>query len=151
MGLLSFLLLTFQLPAQNWNEIINLTASDGASQDQFSYSVDIDGDYAIVGARYDDDNAANSGSVYIFHRSAGIWSEQTKLTPATGNTNDEFGHSVSIDGDYAVVGAIRDDEVGFDRGAAYVYKRTASLISAIVCPLFNFWIKPSTILCSLCI
>ena len=42
-----------------------MTASDGAADDNFGYSVDIDGNYAIVGAYYDDDNGSNSGSAYF--------------------------------------------------------------------------------------
>ncbi len=42
-----------------------LTAGDGAGGDSFGISVTISSDYAIVGARYDDDNGSNSGSAYI--------------------------------------------------------------------------------------
>ena len=43
-----------------------LTASDGAGIDYFGVSVSISGDYAIVGAHYDDDKGTDSGSAYIF-------------------------------------------------------------------------------------
>ena len=48
------------------NECNKLTASDGAASDFFGRSVSISGDYAIVGAHWDDDNGSNSGSAYIF-------------------------------------------------------------------------------------
>ena len=49
-----------------WSEQQKLTASDGASGDYFGISVSIDGDTAVIGARYDDDNGSNSGSAYVF-------------------------------------------------------------------------------------
>jgi hypothetical protein len=51
----------------DWLEQDKLLASDGAADDEFGYSVSIDGDYAIIGARYDDDNGGNSG---CFRRSS---------------------------------------------------------------------------------
>ena len=47
------------------SEQAKLTASDNASYDEFGNSVSIDGDTAVIGAYYDDDNGANSGSAYI--------------------------------------------------------------------------------------
>ncbi len=49
----------------NWVET-KLVASDGAPDDVFGYSVSIDGDRAIVGARLDGDNGLDSGSAYMF-------------------------------------------------------------------------------------
>lgn len=54
--------------------------------------------------------------------------EVVKLEPDDGQATDEFGISVAIDGDYAVVGArLEDGGVGnptMDGGAVYVYRRT---------------------------
>ena len=87
----------------SWPEVDKLLASDGAEFDLFGYSVSISGDYAIVGA-LDDDNGSDSGSAYIFFYDGTSWSEQAKLTAADGNDDDRFGCSVSISGDYAVIG-----------------------------------------------
>jgi hypothetical protein len=43
-----------------------LLASDGAADDNFGYSVSISGDYALIGAFFDDDNGQYSGSAYIY-------------------------------------------------------------------------------------
>jgi hypothetical protein len=107
----------------DWDQIDKLTASDGAADDYFGYSVSVSGDYAIVGAYYDDDNGSNSGSAYIFFFDGTSWSEQAKLTASDGNDNDYFGYSVSISGDYAIVGAYQDDDNGDKSGSAYIYKR----------------------------
>ncbi|MCJ7776913.1 MAG: FG-GAP repeat protein [Sedimentisphaerales bacterium] len=106
-----------------WLQKQKLTASDGAAEDWFGRSVCISGDYAIVGACYGDGNVANSGSVYIFRWDGTGWVQQQKLTASDGATSDSFGYSVSISGDYAIVGAIYDDDKGYNSGSAYIFKR----------------------------
>ena len=106
----------------NWYERQKLVASDGAAIDYFGFSASMDGDYAIIGAYRDNDNGFNSGSAYIFTRSGTTWTQQAKLLASDGAAFDEFGCSVSIDGDYAIIGAYWDD----DRGAAYIFKRTGT-------------------------
>ncbi len=46
-----------------------LLPDEGAAADQFGNSVAISGATAIVGAYFDDDNGANSGSAYLFDAS----------------------------------------------------------------------------------
>jgi len=100
-----------------------LLALDGSANDYFGVYVSISGDYAIVGAYYDDDKGNESGSAYIFKRNGENWTEQDKITPADGEANDRFGGSVSISGDYAIVGAIGDNDNGPISGSAYIFKR----------------------------
>lgn len=45
-----------------------------------------------------------------------------KLTAADSDPNDRFGEAVAIDGSTAVIGAFRDDDAGFDAGAAYIFQ-----------------------------
>jgi hypothetical protein len=52
--------------ADQWGEAKKLTASDGATDDEFGRSVSISGDTVVVGSFQDDDKGGNSGSVYIF-------------------------------------------------------------------------------------
>jgi hypothetical protein len=92
-----------------------LTASDGAYQDLFGYSVSIDGDTAVIGAVFDDDKGTNSGSAYVYVRTNGVWTEEAKLSASDGDQNDMFGKSVSIDGDTVVIGE------NSPRGSGYVY------------------------------
>ena len=97
-----------------------ITASDGASDDYFGYSVSISGDTAIVGAYGNDDKGSYSGSAYVFVRSGTTWTEQQKLTASDGAAYDIFGESVSISGDTAIVGARHDDDKGSSSGSAYL-------------------------------
>ena len=48
-----------------WSEQ-HITASDGAINDQYGYSVSVSGDNIIVGANYDDNNGTDSGSAYAY-------------------------------------------------------------------------------------
>ena len=105
---------------------VKLTPSDGAVWDCFGYSVSISGEYAIVGAHYDNDKGNNSGSAYIFKRDGTGWTEQAKVTASDGAAYDEFGRSIAISGDCAIVGAYYDDDNGSNSGSAYIFKRDNS-------------------------
>jgi len=50
----------------NMTENAKLIASDGAGSDHFGSGVAVEGDVAVIGAQYDDDNGSNSGSAYVF-------------------------------------------------------------------------------------
>ncbi len=107
---------------------IEQVASDGEVGDFFGCSVAINGNYAVVGAENDNiGNNVRQGSAYIFFFNGTVWVQQAKLTASDGNDNDNFGRSVSISGDYVVVGAENDD-VGIDvnQGSAYVFFRTGT-------------------------
>jgi len=103
-----------------------VVANDGDLSDNFGYSVAISGDYATVGAYFDDDNGSNSGSAYIFFNNDTSWIEQAKLIPDDGEEDDYFGYSTAISGNYAVVGAYHDDDNGSKSGSAYVFFRSGT-------------------------
>ncbi len=104
-----------------------LTASDGAAFDQFSYSVALSGDgtIALVGGRNHTVNGnAYQGVAYVFTDSGGSWSQQQELTASDGAANDDFGWSVTLssDGNTALVGAPYHQVNGNAyQGAAYVF------------------------------
>ena len=111
-----------------WSRSIKLTASDAATQDSFGFSVAVSGGGAkvVVGAYLDDDAGPQSGSAYVFLRTAtNTWTEEAKLTASDAAAGDHFGRSVAVSGDTAVVGAERDDRAGTNvntnNGSAYVY------------------------------
>ena len=114
----------FEKSGANWSQVAKLTAIDGSTMDFFGWSVSISGDYAIVGAYGDDDNGDESGSAYIFERSNGSWNQVAKLPSSGLEAYDSFGCSVSISGDYAIVGANGDDDNGVGCGAAYIFKKS---------------------------
>ncbi len=106
-----------------WSQQAKLTPNDGAGYDQFGYSVALDGNTALVGARWDDSSFGNeSGSAYVFTRSGTLWSQQVKITSGVdASTSDEFGSAVALEGGALLVGAPKDDTNGTDSGSAYVF------------------------------
>ena len=119
---------TTQYPITNgWYEQDKITASDGANADLFGSAVSIDGEYAIVGAQEDDDSGSESGSAYIYIRSGNTWTQQAKLLASDGTINDLFGSAVSLDGEYAIIGAYGNDDSGVESGSAYIFKRDGTV------------------------
>ena len=113
-----------------WTEQAKLLASDGAAGDSFgTEAVSIEGDTAVIGAIYDDDSGGDSGSAYVFVRNGTVWSEQAKLLASDGAAVDFFGRYVDISGDTALIGAMRDDDLGSSSGSAYVFVRTGTVWS----------------------
>ncbi len=107
----------------DWIEIGKLTTDDATSGDGFGHSVSINRDYAIVGAPYNDDNGNCSGSAYIFVKEGDRWLQQEKLTPSDAAQEDYFGYSVSIYGNYSIIGAHYNDDNGESSGSAYIFFR----------------------------
>ncbi len=112
----------FRRSGATWNQLAKLTASDGAASDFFgSRAVALSGDTALVGAYGDDDSGTASGSAYIFVKPVSGWAtatETAKLTASDGAASDEFGLSVSVSLDTALVGAPNDDSAA---GSTYVF------------------------------
>lgn len=109
----------------NWIEEAKLTASDAQDDDEFGTSVSIRGNVAIVGAPFDDEAAVSDvGSAYVFrfNPQSGQWNQEAKLTASDGTANDEFGFSVSVSGDLAVIGARLEDDTASNSGSMYVFR-----------------------------
>lgn len=135
----------FDLSGGVWTQSQKIVASDRAEDivdasdpdlaDQFGHSVAIDGDYIIVGAFGQDLNAgggsplSEAGAAYIFERSGGVWTEVEKVVSSDRETGDQFGYSVAISDNFAVVGANEEDEneggtgTLSNSGSAYFFER----------------------------
>ena len=103
-------------------ELETLFASDAAESSRFGKSVAIDGDIMIIGAHGDSSTAYSVGAAYIFRRINSTWIEEAKLLASDGEQYDEFGISVAISGNIAIVGAHKNDGTIFNNGAAYVFR-----------------------------
>ena len=97
----------------------------GNESDHFGEAVFIDGDRAIIGAPDDsrvpfDADLQAAGAAYIFERNgSGTWVLDDTLFASDADSFDEFGATVCISGDRAIVGTILE----FQNGAAYVFER----------------------------
>ncbi len=117
----------FYRSGTSWTEQDIITASDGAAYDLFGCDVAISGNYAIVGAMSKDVGPHNSqGGAYIYHRVSTSWIEQQILTSSDGTAGDEFGCSVALSEDYAVVGAYYKQISSVNPGEAYIYHRNGT-------------------------
>lgn len=117
---------SYQIPMQQKNmkssfsewEMMMLNASDGEVEDNFGCSVSVCGNYAVIGAAFDDNG---TGSAYIFERTGSTWLQVAKLQAEDGEPEDCFGWSVSLDETMCVIGAPGDDDLGNQSGAVYVF------------------------------
>lgn len=124
--------------ANTWDTGTRIAAPTPSASAQFGFSVSVSGDYAIVGARGENSYA---GAAYIFHRTGtNSWDAGTRIASLTPSANGYFGHAVSMNGDYAIVGAYGENNVA---GAAYIFQRTgtnswdAGIMIASLTPLAN--------------
>ena len=93
-------------------EMTKITLPSGpASASYVGVSTSSSGDYVVYGADGEDAPLDQQGAAYVYFRSGTSWNQQAKLTASDGADFDRFGNSVSIDGDYVLVGAWID-EVG---------------------------------------
>jgi hypothetical protein len=129
----------------SWRQQAFLKASNAGANDLFGYSAALDGDTLVVAAPGEDSSAndgesnneaANSGAVYVFTRVDGSWSQQPFLKASNAEANDFFGYSVALDGDTLVVCATfedssadggESDNEAAKAGAVYVFTRVDSI------------------------
>jgi hypothetical protein len=97
-----------------------LTPDDAADNDRFGRASAIDGDTVVAGAFAKN---THEGAAYVFTRSGTTWSQQQALTSVDLISNDEFGSSVAVQGDTAVVGALAQNN---SSGSVYVFTRTGT-------------------------
>ncbi|MEZ5979015.1 MAG: FG-GAP repeat protein, partial [Planctomycetota bacterium] len=135
-----------------WSQQAYLKANNAGAGDQFGFSVAVSGDVILVGANFEDSNAdgiggaqgngaLDAGAVYAFVRNAGVWTQEAYIKSSASDAGDQFGYSVSFDGDLALVGApyedssatgvngLRSDNAAPDAGATFVFTRNAGVWS----------------------
>lgn len=86
----------------------------------------VDGDWSIVTAS---GVASGTGQAFVYHRTNETWQETQQLFHSDPNSSDQFGSSVDLDGDIAVIGAYGSDGLPVTTtrcGAAYVFERVGN-------------------------
>ena len=107
---------------KTWQQEALIAPSDLPAEANFGHAVDLDGERLIVGAPYVDELVNAHGVAYIYRDDNGSWVQEARIVP--GDTDVNFaGAAVAIDGDYAVVGAPRDNGDGVSAGSVFIYKR----------------------------
>ncbi|VAX01209.1 probable outer membrane secretion protein -Rhodobacter capsulatus, partial [hydrothermal vent metagenome] len=137
----------FTRSAGIWDQQAYIKASNTGMNDQFGFALNLssDGNTLAVGAYSEgsnaigvggdslDNSAANSGAVYVFTRSSGLWDQQAYIKASNTQAGDRFGFALSLsaDGTTLAVGADLEDSNGIngdqtnnsrvDSGAVYLY------------------------------
>jgi hypothetical protein len=125
-------------------------ASNTGAGDFLGTSVALSGDTLAVGAYREDstargvggdqsdDEAENSGAVYVFRRTGAVWRQEAYLKASNTGVDDQFGASLALSGDTLVVGAFlensaargvggdQDDNESPNSGAVYVFRRAGT-------------------------
>ena len=108
----------------SWALQQELTASDGAANDFFGYSVAVNAGTVVVGAiQHQVGTNSQAGAAYVFTGSAGAWTEDTPdLTASDDAAQDLFGSAVAASGDNVIIGAPQHaTSAHASQGAAYVF------------------------------
>ena len=133
-----------------WTQQAFIKAANAGPADLFGFSVSLsgDGNTLAVGAYLEDgpsqgingpsgDGVNDSGAVYVFVRSGGLWVQQAYIKAANAEVGDWFGFKVSLsfDGNTLAASAfseasasqaIPNDNTVQQAGAAYVFSRSGS-------------------------
>ncbi len=114
----------YELTIDTWNQVARLIEPQSGShaQNRFGHVVAISGadpgtpDRLLVGRA---SNAANArtGIVRGYRRLSGTWTPGLTITAATPSTTDQFGCSLAMDGDWAVIGVCASASAGTNAGA----------------------------------
>jgi hypothetical protein len=141
----------FSRAGTTWTQQAYVKASNTDAGDQFGASVALSADGATlaVAANFDasaatgiggnqaDNSAADAGAVYLFNRTATIWTQQAYVKASNTGPGDRFGTEIglSTDGSTLAVGAPGEssaatgingneaDETASGAGAVYVFTR----------------------------
>ncbi len=113
-------IIIYEKQAEGWNQTLKIFSSDGKAKDRFGSSLAISGDYLAVGAQGAE---AFMGAVYVFERNLGgenNWGEVKKIQPMDADTDDRFGKTIAMSGEYLLVGS-EGHEMGM--GATYLFRK----------------------------
>jgi len=115
----------FKKPATGWingSEDFTVLPNDpNTDDDNYGFSVSIDGNYAVVGATHYHNK---TGCAYVLHFNGREWITLGRLTASDGDYYDELGYSVSISANEIVIGSINaKNKFGERGGAAYIFSK----------------------------
>ncbi len=102
-----------------------LQASDEVDTAFFGSSVALSGDVAVVGAWFHPSGGTSRGEAYVYRRNGSVWGEEQILQASDEEDDANFGYSVAVSGNAAVVGAYRHSSggaPGAQWGQTYVYR-----------------------------
>ena len=113
----------YALDGEEWSLYQTMTPLTHSEGDLFGFSVDIHGDWILIGAYGSDDGGDSSGAAYFFSAQAERWTQQHKLVAPDAEAEHYFGYSLNLSDTWAIVSAYNDSEKNSGAGAAYLYRK----------------------------
>jgi hypothetical protein len=136
----------FERDSSGWAQVAYLKGSYSEADDAFGQAVVTSGDTIAIGAPGEsssgpgvdpepsDNDAADSGAVYVFERDGASYRQTAFLKASNADADDEFGGFLALDGDTLAVSAVAEatangdglvsNESLPDLGAVYVFERS---------------------------
>lgn len=111
----------FERSGTTWQQTGQLVAGDPGPTTLYGAALALQGDTALVG---DPGQFGDTGAAFVFQKSSSGWSQTARLAAADGQPDDQFGASLALQGDEALVGAPdRGITVtGTRSGSAYLFR-----------------------------
>jgi len=116
----------FRRTPSGWERVHVLTAAIPTVSTAFGTGLSFGEGLGFAGSPYDNEIEARSGAIHLFEPSASGWKELAKIKLPNPDRKDIFGENIALSGDLILVSARGDEELGTNRGAAYIYRRTSS-------------------------
>ena len=112
-----------------WSDVQLLTAPGAVTGELFGHALAAAGDHLLVGAptlTAAPGALPGPGTAYVFEHAAGAWQPSGELVAADGFDGQQFGFSVALHGDTALVGA-PGYNVHVGQPGGYVFERAGGL------------------------
>ncbi len=144
----------FKRSGSTWSQEAYIKASNTESGDEFGapLALSADGGTLAVAATFEgsnaigidgnqnDNSASESGAVYVFKRSSGVWNQQAYIKASNTEANDIFGYAIALSADGATlavdayiedsaatgINGNQSDNSATASGAVYVFTRSGS-------------------------
>ncbi|MGV6816602.1 MAG: cadherin-like beta sandwich domain-containing protein [Thiotrichales bacterium] len=113
----------YQKTNNQWKYQQALQSPASARNDQFGYSLAMDGDYLAVSSYGAETGEDNSGRVDIFKQAGGQWKHHQLLQPPAALENGRFGFSLAMDGSVLAIAELNGIDGSLTGGGVTVYER----------------------------
>ena len=116
------------LPTENeFSTVTRITPGGINAGDNFGFSIAATQEFTVASAPNDNEKGQRTGALYIFRRNGLNFESRAEiLYPESATVEDQFGWSIDMDGETLVVGAPKNDKMGEDAGAVYIYRHTGN-------------------------
>lgn len=114
----------FERPLKRFRRTASLRAGDPRAGDMFGYSVDVEGDWIVVGAPAKDRGQLSGAGAYYSFRESGGWLQTARVFSPRSRELDWFGESLDLSGSKLAVGSSYTDVPGASNvGTVFLMQR----------------------------